>query len=611
MKLGQINANGIRSMAAKLAAILIAAEAGGAEVGRALNFSDRGTATYIESDLTSPQYDDSSDYSLPPIAPDVPNAAAKGGSSFFAQQIEVEGVTVFAAQEVSEFTRPYEGRVLNIEDVSELRLKLSEAYLRAGYVNSGVLVPDQDVASGTLVLKAVEGELSDVALRSGSGLRWGYIENRIKRRLDDPLNITDVRIALEHLQRDPMVRRIDAQLVPGDEPGQGVLALAVESADKFRIEAVADNHRATSVGEERGRIAISVNNLTGLGESLRLSHTESEGGDSQFASFSLPIGFGGLLWNAYYSQADSEVIDEDFGALDITNEISTLGTTLSYPVIDTLQHRVSLSAGFESKEADSQLLGLPFSFSPGAVDGESDTRSLLVGLDWSVRRPTRVIALRGTYRRGLDVGGATIFDPEPGDLLAELQNPTGADGRFETYLFQGLFIQRLNVFPELAHLADRAQLVVRGTLQRATQPLMSLEKVSIGGANTVRGFRENLLVRDNGSALTIELQLPVWGYNATPHWRNLIVAPFVDVGSSWDEADVDQSSSQRDTSDRRNIASAGIGLLWNPYPGLRAEFYWGEDVGNNFEQGDPQLVPVANSLQNDGIHLSISYGISF
>ena len=164
MKLVQINANAARCMAVKLGAILIAAEVNGAEVGRTLNFSDRGTATYIESDLTSPQYDDSPDYSLPPIPTEIPNAAAKGGGSFFAQQIDVEGVTVFNPQEVSEFTKPYEGRVLNIEDVSELRLRLSEAYLRAGYVNSGVLVPDQDVASGTLVLQAVEGELSDCLL---------------------------------------------------------------------------------------------------------------------------------------------------------------------------------------------------------------------------------------------------------------------------------------------------------------------------------------------------------------------------------------------------------------------------------------------------------------
>ena len=43
-------------------------------------------------------------------------------------------------------------------------------------------------------------------------------------------------------------------------------------------------------------------------------------------------------------------------------------------------------------------------------------------------------------------------------------------------------------------------LIVRQTLQLASEPLLNIEKFALGGINTVRGYRENQFVRDNGLA---------------------------------------------------------------------------------------------------------------
>jgi hemolysin activation/secretion protein len=214
-----------------------------------------------------------------------------------------------------------------------------------------------------------------------------------------------------------------------------------------------------------------------------------------------------------------------------------------------------------------------------------------------------VTNLRLTYRRGLDVLDATIFEPKTDD--ERLLNPTGADGEFEVIQGQGVYLRRL---PPTRWLTPNTQLVIRGTAQFAFDPLLSLEKLAIGGANTVRGFPENLLVRDNGvalTALTVELQIPLFG-RSTPHPLNLGLIPFIDYGRSWDDEDTDPGSSLRDSDEARYITSAGLGVRWNPFPGLDAQVFWGNDIANNFEGDDPRDLR-ERDLQDDGVHFSVTY----
>jgi hemolysin activation/secretion protein len=126
--------------------------------------------------------------------------------------------------------------------------------------------------------------------------------------------------------------------------------------------------------------------------------------------------------------------------------------------------------------------------------------------------------------------------------------------------------------------------------------------------NSVRGYPENLLVRDNGVAATLELQLPIFGYRNQPHPLNLVLVPFVDYGRSWDEADTDPGSDIINTDEGRYIYSAGLGLLWAPLRGLDLQAYWGSDLGNNFRGDDPRQFR-QKDLQDDGFHFSVSYNL--
>ncbi len=578
------------------------------ELGRELNWSSPGAANYVRGQLPETV----EPFKLPPVQALNPASGSlplSGNPSIEVLAIHIDGVTALDSKELAELTEPYLNRNVSIEELQALRLALSNLYLERGYINSGVVIPDQRVHNGVVRMQAIEGVLSGIEIQGEARLRDAYIEPRILRYIEGPLNLLDIQKALQHLQRDDNVARLDARLMPGTALGQSMLQISVEEDKRISAGLSADNHNSTSIGEIRARVFVSSRNLSGLGEVLHLSGSLSDGADDFSVNFEVPLSRYNTRFQAYYARSDAKIVEQAFSALDIQSLTDTWGVSLTQPLIDGPTHSVSATLGLEVKHSETKLLGIPFSFSPGALDGESDTSALQLGLDWTRRGTNHVLGLRGTYRVGLDMLGATIF--EPSSDLDRLGNPTGVDGRFDLFLGQGLFIYRLNTLPLFADLNERAQLVTRTTLQLAFDPLMSIEKIAIGGVNTLRGVPENLLVRDNGFAATVELQLPIPGYQADAHPLNLVIAPFIDYGRSWDEKDISPLSDVRDTNHTRHILSAGLGLIWQPVNGLRASLYWGEDLDNNFNGDDPRATDPGDDLQNDGLHISISYIRSF
>jgi hemolysin activation/secretion protein len=139
--------------------------------------------------------------------------------------------------------------------------------------------------------------------------------------------------------------------------------------------------------------------------------------------------------------------------------------------------------------------------------------------------------------------------------------------------------------------------IFRSSFQYSDAPLLSLEQVSIGGRYSVRGYRENTMLRDRAVLSSFEVRLPVISNTAWADYLEL--APFVDFGQGW--------AVNLKTPPPKNIASVGVGVRWaltflQPIP-IRPQFemYWGHRLIKVFNPG--------NSLQDHGFHLQ--FGIGF
>ena len=523
--------------------------------------------------------------------PDAPSSgrppADIQASSIKVTTIRVAGNNVLPTADIDAVIAPFTHRELTAENLQELRRRLSLLYLNAGYVNSGVLLPEPLPASGPLTLQAVEGELTTILWLGSDNLPREMLEARLRRGIDTPLNVQALQDSLLALELNPLVRRVNAALVPGLYAGQADLQLRIEENRPLRIGLALDNYRSPSVGAERGMLSLEHINLTGRADRLTLASSVSEGLHDAYLDYSLPINTRDTRFAVIYQRGDSEVVESPFDQLDIESDTESWGISLSHPVIDQLERRVELSVGLGHSRSETSLLGQPFSFSLGARNGEIAASHVVLGAEWVERGNNDVLALRSSLRYGVDWFGATM---NPGGS-PERQPETGAripESRFIVLLSQFQYARRL---PWL-----HSQLVVSGVWQQAFDPLLSVEKMAIGGVYSVRGFRENQLVRDHGLSTSFEWRIPVLADEAGRSRWKLTAIPFIDYGRSRDH------DKRLSTHRAAELASIGLGLRWRPSEHVHLSVTYGERIVDDDVPSPPE-----KDLQDDGFHVALAF----
>lgn len=181
------------------------------------------------------------------------------------------------------------------------------------------------------------------------------------------------------------------------------------------------------------------------------------------------------------------------------------------------------------------------------------------------------VALRSTFSVGMNALGAT-----------QERDPRFPDSEFFAWLGQAQYAYLVT--------DDGAQLVLRGVAQFSDEPLLPLERIAVGGVGTVRGYRENHLVRDEGYSVSLEFRYPIIGVNDPSTRHRFTLIPFMDYGEAWN---LDGESEA--------LHSAGIGFNWEFRP-LYAEFYYGYAI--NKPRPD-----FNNDLQDDGLHFQVRLDI--
>jgi hemolysin activation/secretion protein len=514
---------------------------------------------------------------LPPL-PQPPERARRpsAGVRVFVREFRTTGNTVIPDWELAEVTAPYAGRAITTEELLEVRDALTRLYVERGYVASGAIIPDQEVGDGVIEIRIVEGVLDDIAIAGLGTLREAFVEERIRLGAGPPLNVNELRERIQLLLEDPAIQQINARLGPGARPGESRLEVDLVEAPPYRTDFRISNDRSPSIGAEGGELTFTFGNLLGRSDPLRVQIEASEGLADLSFSYSVPVSQHDLRLFVAGEVSKSDVVEEPFNEIDVESEASSFQLGASLPVIRTLAQELRLEASLERERSTTFLLGRRFSFSPGVQDGRSDVTALRLAQQWQRRATDQVIAVRFTESFGLDLFGATT---NPGDV---------PDGQFFAWLGQAQYVRRLNE-------ADW-QLALRGDVQLTPDPLLPIEKIAIGGLDTVRGYRENQLVLDNGWVVSAELRVPVGRLQIpkvalTPDDGLFQIAPFVDAGGGWNR--------KAQEPDPRTIYSFGAGLRWQLSSRLAARL----DVGVPLKDVDD---PDDKDLQDYGIHFEIT-----
>ena len=489
-----------------------------------------------------------------------------------------EGNHAFSDAELIKVTEPFTHRDLDFAGIEEARRAVTMHYVNHGYINSGALIPDQDPTDGVVLIQIVEGELSDIALSGNKWLGDGYLTSRVRRWSGPPLNLNELQDGLQLLRQNPNVAQINAELQPGNTPGESLLDVRVKDRQPFRVGLQFDNQRPPSVGAEQIWLLASDLSLTGHSDPLELKYgianagangLEFSGVDNLEGSYRLPLTPYDTTLGLHASRLNTSIVEDPFLPLAIESLTSSYGVVLRQPLWQSPNQELALAIGFDHRRNETWLLGEPFNVSPGSVDGEMIVSVLRFSQEWLTRGQNHVLALRSTFSFGLDTLDATD-NGIPGD----------PDATFFSWLGQAQYIQRL--------FNTQNQLVLRVAGQWTDDPLLALEQISVGGFESVRGYLENQLVRDRGLASSVEVRLPVWFDKSGA--GVVYLAPFFDFGAAWG---VESSPSPT------TIYSTGLGLLLTPAKQFSAQIYWG------YRLRDVE-VPDDAGLQGHGVGLRVN-----
>ena len=511
-----------------------------------------------------------------PTTPQKPSDAKLGNIRVFVHDIHVTGSTVFSDAELAEVTAPYRNREITTEDLERLRLALTLMYINKGYLTSGAIIPDQDVSFGTIVLQIIEGKLSRIDVEGNEWFRSAYLRDRVARGVSTPVSIQPLQERIQLLQQDPRIERINAELKPGDVRGESILNMRVKDANPFKAWLEFNNYQTPVVGAERGLATVAHQNVTGNGDQFMFTYGRSRGVNPIIdTSYSLPLNRYDTTLSAYYRRNAFLVVENPFRTLDLNVDSEVIGIAVRQPVYRTVTDEFALSLAGEhlylKTTSAFDAPGLPSLFIPGSsTTGVATVSALRFSQEYTHRSPSFVFAALSRVSVGLNVLGATV------------NNGPLPDGRFVSWLGQAQAVKRLDDWWGI-------QLLGRVAAQVASDRLFPLEQMPVGGRFSVRGYRENTLVRDDAVLASFESRLPLFRFASGED--RLQFAQFVDFGHAW--------NAKGDTPDPQTLASVGVGLRWMILPQERARFevYWGQQL-NHVRGGE-------GNLQDHGIHLQL------
>ena len=483
-----------------------------------------------------------------------------------------EGNTVFSIKELNALAKPYLHRLVGVDELEELRRSITYYYINKGYITSGATFPPNPIEGKTLRIRIVEGKVGEMRIDGQGWLRRGYIENRLIPDKNSPLNMNVLQDRFRLLLADPLFERLNGRLLPGDDRGASILDLAVTRSQPYQLSAISDNYRPPSVGG----IALGANawirNLTKQGDLIDFTFLTSapSGGDAYQYSGNWLVPIGDYGTRAYFSASNSNVsiIEESLVNINIKSNSLTVEGGINQLLIDNFQRRLSFGAGISIKDNETSLLGHSFSFIPGLPNGKSQISAVRINQEYIERWEKFAWALRSTFSIGIDALGSTIQ-----------KNHLNPDSEYFAWLGQSRGVWNV---PQI-----KSDFVFKGAVQVSDDPLLPLERMAVGGRNTVRGYRENQLVRDNGYAASTELHIHLVGDSQTKYRFDLV--PFFDFGAAWNNHD---STPIQQT--MRHIYSAGIGFQFRMYR-FNSEFFW----AHRLESQSPQQ---HGDLQDQGIH---------
>lgn len=432
---------------------------------------------------------------VPPTDDGVQADVPKETACFPIRSISVDGNQQLEASVLKSAVARFEGRCLGLSGMNEVLKTLTLLYVKKGYVASRAFLPEQDLSTGRLSVKIVEGRLEAI-VETGKGARPGNLATAFPGLIGKPVKLPVIEQGLDQIKRLSS-RKAKIDLQPGKERGDSILAVTIERGRPWSGSVTMDNQGSPSTGLYETKLAVGYDDLLGLNDQWQLSYQrsmernplyfDSDDRNSNAVSISASIPYGlftfGLdgSWNAYQSMVAGNI-----GTLDTDGYSISVAPFVTYMLDRDQQSKTWVTGRLTWKSTDNFMLG-------SHIDASSRNLAIAsVGLGHSHTIFGGELEANIGVEQGLSIFGAAEDSAATvGSAKAQFTKETASLSYTKSAdlgALTGLFSTRLSG-------------------QRSDDPLFASEQMSLGGASSVRGTREAVFSGSDAILLRTELSV--------------------------------------------------------------------------------------------------------
>lgn len=480
------------------------------------------------------------DTSLPAVSTRV--GAVGGGRSFKVRGISLVGNKAISTAAIEPLYRKFVGDRITEGELSELTEKISELYRANGYHLSRAIVPAQDVASGVILIKIVEGSITELVIDGESQGRFGVRALLSPILAETPSRQQTLERQLLLLNSLPGIRVSDTSLKEiGNTTGEFRLSVFVKSWQTYASLGI-DNLGSSSVGPWQSYATGAFNSYIVAGDALTINGSTIANDPSQLGfgriGYEAPVGVNGvrLGGSAFYSEVRPGDWRRDYGNLTRTQSAELHASAVP---IQTQRQTLTVTLGSQFTDV-----------SEGDAFGPL-YKDLL-----------RTLYFTGDYRLKDEYGGANYLTLTLRKGLDVFGASKAGDGMLSRY---GGSAQAATVNLQYARyqsLANDWSVKIAGAGQFASTQLLTSQQFYLGGSSFGRGYGNAEISGDNAMAGSFELRFD--GTLNVGALRGYQIYGFAETGVVWNVG--------YQYTDGLSLASAGGGIRLFLAENLQADF---------------------------------------
>jgi len=455
-------------------------------------------------------------------------------------ELSFTGNTVFAAEALGEAVASYQGQRLDQRQLDEMARQVVRFYHDRGYLAR--VTASQ--LGGTVNLRVTESKIGKVEVTGTQRFSKGFVRDHFSGLKHQEVWTTqDLERPLLLLRALPGMQSARAVLEAGAEAGTTDIQIDIsEQAEPLRATVEFDTFGSPFSSQERFSERLGYDNLSGRGDTLALQILHGFDPDAVLfgdLGYSIPINAKGTRLAVHGSAGDFE-LGRQLGVLGLRGEGRSLGVSATHPFAKSRKRSLTATAALDLDNTDFDMdASCPTSGQPSLMPVSEDRiRKLRLGVDFDdVEKAGEARNIASLYlHQGLGgfLDGTT--DPSVGSVW-------GADNSFTKLTLEAARLQKLS---------DRTFVTARLTGQYSPDSLLAGEVMSIGGADSVRGFYQSAYVGDSGIQLSVELRHTLLEAESRKAWlQNLQGVLFVDHGSVFESGGAEAS---------RHMTGTGVGV---------------------------------------------------